>query len=189
MHPLNSFDTRLFAALYGGPDGAWRCAMTALTVIGGGWATVLLVPMACWRSTRRHAWALAMAIAIQASLVWLLKLAVGRVRPWVAMALPPPFGAPSDGSFPSGHAAGSFCVAAFLLAWLSGSPRLGRRCKVLLGVTVIALAVLVSISRVYLGAHYPGDVLGGAGLGALVGACAARPWGCNRTTKRVPPDA
>ena len=170
---MTHWDAHWFAAIYGGPAGAWRSVMIALTLIGGGWATLFLLPIACWRPARRPAATLAIAIAVQATLVWLLKLEVGRVRPWVAMGLASPPGAPQDGSFPSGHASGSFCVAAFLAVWLSGS-RLERMSKTVIGVAVIVLAALVSISRVYLGAHYPSDVLAGAGLGALVGVCAGR---------------
>lgn len=94
--------------------------MIALTILGG-WSVVLLVPLVCAARTRKLALVLAGAIGTQAATVWLLKRAVGRVRPWVAMGLPVPFGGPHDGSFPSGHAAASFCVAAFLMVVLPSS--------------------------------------------------------------------
>lgn len=63
---------------------------------------------------------------------------------------------PRSFSFPSNHAANIF-GAAFFLSWIyrPWSPLL------------IALAALVGYSRVYVGEHYPLDVLGGAVLGAL----------------------
>lgn len=67
-------------------------------------------------------------------------------------------------SFPSGHAAGAFgCATLAALIW----PRL--RLPALFG------AALISLTRVYLGQHYPTDVLGGAILGA---ATAAVIYGC-----------
>jgi undecaprenyl-diphosphatase len=68
---------------------------------------------------------------------------------------------PSAGdSFPSGHAIVAFGIAVLLL------PYLARRWQVL----VVVLAVLNSLARVYLGAHAPLDVVGGAAAGvALAG--------------------
>src|SRR3954454_10937342 len=62
-----------------------------------------------------------------------------------------------DPSFPSDHAAGAFALAAGV--WLYDR---------LLGSLVLVLAVVVSVARVYVGTHYPGDVLGGAMIGVAV---------------------
>ena len=147
--------------------------MLALTLLGSGWTALLLLPIVLHPPSRRFGATLTVAVLVQAVLVWGLKAAVGRVRPWIAFGLPAPFGSPRDCSFPSGHAAGSFCVAAFLAyalpaAWPS-APRASR--ALVAGVAV--LAAFIASSRVYLGAHFPGDVLCGALLGAAVGACAA----------------
>ncbi len=159
-------------ALYGGAQGAWAPVMIAATVIGGGWASLVLVPMIWHVATRRFAVALASAIAFQAVVVWGVKLAVGRVRPWIALGLPPPLGAPHDGSFPSGHAAGSFCVAGFLALVLPAVwPTARARARWVTGFAGAA-AGLVALSRVYLGAHFLSDVVCGAVLGGLIGALA-----------------
>jgi undecaprenyl-diphosphatase len=166
---MPDWDARALAIVYGGAHGALAPLMVALSVVGGGWALVLLLPLAALARTRRLAGALAAGVATQAVLVWALKALFGRVRPWIRFDLPAPFGAPHDGSFPSGHAAGCFCVAAFLAVALPaewpGRPRLSR--------TVAGLAALfaasVALSRVYLGAHFPSDVVAGAVIGAIVG--------------------
>jgi membrane-associated phospholipid phosphatase len=88
-----------------------------------------------------------------------IKLLVGRPRPRLA-GLPPLTDTPTRLSFPSAHAATSFAGA---LCY----SRLG-----LPAVPLYALAATLSVSRVYLGVHYPSDVLMGALLGTAVGACA-----------------
>jgi undecaprenyl-diphosphatase len=173
VQTLSGLDLRALLAVYGGESGAWGPLMVALTILGSGWTALALVPLALHPPTRRFALALALAILAQATLVWAIKAVVGRARPWIALGLPPPFGAPHDGSFPSGHAAGSFCVAAFLAVGLPELwPTSPRRVRWVVG-AVALLATFIASSRVYLGAHFPGDVLCGAALGSLVGASAA----------------
>ena len=69
---------------------------------------------------------------------------------------------PDSASFPSGHTATAF-AAAVAVALIY--PRLGR--------PLLALAVVVGISRVYLGMHYALDVTAGMVLGIAVGFAAA----------------
>ncbi|RBY87730.1 phosphatase PAP2 family protein [Blastococcus sp. TF02A-30] len=90
-----------------------------------------------------------------------LKELVHRERPGTTIADAILRDVPSAGaSFPSGHAVITAGIVVLLL------PHLPRRW----GVLVVALAVLNGVARVYLGAHAPLDVLGGAAAGAAVGA-------------------
>jgi undecaprenyl-diphosphatase len=64
-----------------------------------------------------------------------------------------------DPSFPSDHAAAAFAIATVALL-------VRRR----LGLVTLALAAVVAYGRVYVGVHYPGDVVGGAVAGILIAA-------------------
>jgi undecaprenyl-diphosphatase len=112
-----------------------------------------------------------------------LKAWIGRLRPSLAdPALEPLIAVPASNSMPSGHALTGFACAV-LLGGLA--PRLR--------VPLLVLAALVAFSRVYLGVHYPSDVLVGAAVGALLGVVALRiglaaeswrPLGTLRNVKR-----
>jgi undecaprenyl-diphosphatase len=64
----------------------------------------------------------------------------------------------ADGSFPSDHAAAAVAISIVLCAF-------HRR----LGIAALLFAVLTAYARVYVGDHYPGDVLAGALIGLLAG--------------------
>jgi undecaprenyl-diphosphatase len=94
----------------------------------------------------------------------LLKDVFDRERPNVRYAEPGPLlTPPRSDSFPSGHAATSFAAATVIAA---AAPRLR--------VPLYVLAALVAWSRVYVGVHYPLDVLVGAVYGTLLGLLLVR---------------
>ena len=107
-----------------------------------------------------------------------LKFVTDRPRPYVVEPEPPPLmPATLDLSFPSGHASTSFAAAAMLTWFLPGGA-----------LVLFALAALVAASRVYVGVHYPLDVVVGAVLG--LGVTSTLRWlEANRPRSRRAPRA
>jgi len=171
---LSALDARLFSAVYAGWGGALAPVALLLSAVGGGWAMLGLVPLYVLPRWRRFAVSLTLALGASASMVFLLKRLVDRQRPCAQLpGVHALCAAPTDASFPSGHACGSFTVAAFLVVVLctrdeGGSPS-SRAAQ---SAALVFAAVLIAWSRVYLGVHFPGDVLAGATLGAASGAVA-----------------
>lgn len=163
--PQLRLDTAVSTALYAGDDrsGTVSALLAVLTAPGYTVARVVVfAPVVVWLLRARR-WVDAAWVTVSVLGVGLLNTAlkdwVGRVRPPFAGG-----GAALDSlSFPSGHASGIAClvVTALVLAWPRLSPG-GRRWAVLGGVV---LAVLVGLSRMWLGVHYLSDVVAGWAFG------------------------
>jgi undecaprenyl-diphosphatase len=85
-----------------------------------------------------------------------LKLAFKRARPEPFFNLLPP----DSYSFPSGHSLASCCFFAGLAAILSGRVK-SRRARTLIWIAASIMFLLIGLSRIYLGVHYPTDVIAG----------------------------
>ncbi|MGP4021815.1 bifunctional phosphatase PAP2/diacylglycerol kinase family protein [Actinomadura sp. 3N407] len=127
---------------------------------------------------RRAALRGSIAIAVASPAVNVLgKHAFGRKRPVVDLV--PPirirWKLPTSHAFPSGHSASA---AAFAAGVALEAPRR-------VAVPVTATAAAVAFARVYTGAHYPGDVLAGMGIGALAAVGTRVVWPARPPVARV----
>ncbi|WP_250403715.1 phosphatase PAP2 family protein [Streptomyces cellostaticus] len=119
------------------------------------------------RAAWRTAWWLVVSVALAAVLQQGVKSAVGRPRP----SWPDPVDRAHYAAFPSGHAMTATVVCGLLL-WLLHRRGAGRALW-RTGVALAAVSVAgAGVTRVWLGVHWPSDVLGGWLLGALVVAVA-----------------
>ena len=130
-----------------------------ITTLGNGGAIwiALTILLLCIPRTRK-----AGCMALLGTLLvnnMILKNLVARTRPYeVIEGLTYIVRKPVDYSFPSGHAGCSFAVACVMFRRLPGRY----------GVPALILAILIALSRLYVGVHYPSDVLFGVISGILI---------------------
>jgi membrane-associated phospholipid phosphatase len=166
--------------------------MNGVTSLGSvpivGVLLVLAVVLLLYRGLRAEALFLAAAIGGSVALNGTMKVIVSRPRPALPWANVLP-----DYSFPSGHSMNSlvFYLAIAMIVW----ARYGQRAGGVAVAVALIIAVAVGFSRVYLGYHYPSDVIGGfaAGLAWLFIVALAfetiprtwarRPWAKRRTSR------
>lgn len=139
----------LAASLYGGPS--------VLVPVGVAAALAFLI-----RGWRRGSLLVVVTLAGAGLLNWLLKFSFARVRPEAFFDYPLP-GSPS---FPSGHALYAASVFGGMAALLSVRVK-HRALKLGVWSGATLLVLLVGLSRVYLGVHYPSDVLAGYSVGVI----------------------
>ncbi|MCM1273229.1 MAG: phosphatase PAP2 family protein [Clostridium sp.] len=137
--------------------------MKAITKLGdkGIFFIAVAVLLMVYKPTRKAGLAALLGLLINLLIVnvW-LKNVVDRTRPYYVVQglqslLPPQ----TDSSFPSGHTSHAFVMVAVMWSTM----------KRKYGVIALVLAILIAFSRLYLGVHYPSDVLAGAVIGLIAG--------------------
>lgn len=138
--------------------------MIAISFLGGDGLTVAVIlsviAFLCFRWRRATLW---LVVTILGAVVLDLTLKYAFHRP-----RPTPFFAalPHTYSFPSGHSLFSFCFYGVLAGLLAGRIR-SRRGRVLVWTLAALLVGAIGLSRIYLGVHYPSDVIAGYLAAAL----------------------
>jgi undecaprenyl-diphosphatase len=132
-------------------------ALSRAGTLGLVWVAIALGIAVAWR--RYGVLVLtAVAVAVSDLTTYALRSAFGIERPSSRYPEPHPLvAAPRDASFPSGHAATSFAAATVLSAAI---PRFAP--------LWFLLAAAIGFSRIYVGVHYPLDILGGAAVGCAI---------------------
>ncbi len=168
---MNALNLALFQWISAGSHPTpWVLAVAIAFALWGSWLCAGIVAVTLWRQRADRAYLLVVsAVAGATSLLsHAIATALNVPRPFMAGFGPAYIEHASRGSLPSTHAAVMFMVAlAFLLR-----PGLRR-----IGVPLLALAALTGWARVYVGVHFPVDIIAGLLLGAVVaGAIAIARW-------------
>ena len=160
------FDTAVISFVQG-LEAPWLTAiLKVFTTMGSGYfvvpmALILVAILYFGLRARPQAWLLLIVIAGTPLFNTLLKLYFKRERPDIHRILD------AHGfSFPSGHAMISFSLYAIIafIAWGFIKTTVGR---LMLLLFMVFMILTISISRIYLGVHYPSDIVGGFTVSAL----------------------
>lgn len=152
----------LFINLWGFRPKWLDRAMWVITQIGGGWTALLLASGLYLARQANLALELTLGTLSLALLVEVLKELTNQARPYLIHAEARVIGWRAPGrSFPSGHTAQAF----FLMTMLNFQWQATLPVTILLYTTAVA----VGITRMYVGAHFPRDVVGGSILGMAWG--------------------
>lgn len=153
---------------------AWiERSLLEITALGTGLVVMMIVIISALFlvATQHRFSAFLLLVASAGGLILnvILKSSFDRPRPqlfeWVT--------SPSGSSFPSGHAMGS-AIVYFTVAYLIARLEKRRWTRALTIFTALLLVLLISVSRLYLGVHYPSDVIAGMVIGlAWAGFCLA----------------
>jgi membrane-associated phospholipid phosphatase len=166
--PLVTLDLRLHNSvpLVRSPDVT--SFMLALTELGGPlflWPLSIGISLVAFAQKRRRlAATLLLAVAGASLLSAGIKLAVGHPRPADALI------AEAEKSFPSGHLLGSAVVYGVLASAIMAS-QMRRVVRALCVAVLLALVAAVGLSRLYLGVHWPSDLLGSLAIALSCLAC------------------
>ena len=101
--------------------------------------------------------ALAYAVAFVIHHAW------SRPRPYASHHISHPWSNTTDASFPSDHATVSFAIAFAILAF-----------DTVAGVIFLVIAAIIAVGRLFIGAHYPSDVLAGLVIGLIAAGVVVR---------------
>lgn len=178
------FDLRIITVVQQLESPAMTRFMEFFTTIGSEVPVIIILVIAMFvlyrvLGHRRELLFLAIAVVGSVLLNTVLKILFRRERPEINRIIE------ANGySFPSGHSMTAFTmyVALTFLIWKHVPSRLGR---ILFVAVSTLLIVTIGISRIYLGVHYPSDVIGGFFMsGSWMAACI---WFYQRYDQRMPP--
>jgi undecaprenyl-diphosphatase len=158
------FDSIVRASVHQWASPALTRLMFAITFMGsGGLIASALLAFALFRHFRWRGAAIWLLVTLAGATILdlALKSAFHRPRP------SPFFGPiPHTYSFPSGHSLFSFCFYGVLAGLLSARVR-APLLRAVIWILATALVFSIGLSRIYLGVHYPSDVLGGFLVGTI----------------------
>ena len=136
--------------------------MLGLTQLGNFIFAIILALTFYFTESKLFAYSLIFGVITLGLMIEIIKLYIRRVRPYIKLKKIRIVGSKASGrSFPSGHTGQAFFLVSLIAHYY--------HVNIYLWILLYATALLVGITRIYVGMHYPRDVLAGAILGTAWG--------------------
>ena len=164
---MNALNLALFQSITAGTQPtAWVLYLASALALWGAWICAALLAVALWRHRTDRAYLCTVAVmaAVTSLLSHAIAMSLDVPRPFVLGLAPAYIAHAGRGSLPSTHAAVMFMVALALLL----RPSLRK-----LGVPLLLLAAATGWARIYVGVHFPVDIVAGLLLGGVVAGAIA----------------
>jgi membrane-associated phospholipid phosphatase len=161
--PIVQFDLATVNAVHAHTSPTLIPVMLVISIAGSqipALVTAILVPYFAWKRRWYDLALLVWAVGGAQLLNLSIKSLFHRARP----SFTDPITSAGGFSFPSGHATGAMVFYGLLAYWL-WHDNATRTSRVAVSVGFPVIVVLVGLSRIYLGVHYPSDVIGGYAAG------------------------
>lgn len=159
---LQQLDTFIVLEMSQHHTGVLNTVAIGLSLLGGLPSTLLIGGIGCWLLALKKRYSdiyfVILSIFSSAAAGWLLKFLINRPRPEAIYQMVSTYGA----SFPSAHSIYAAVLACSALFLLRKHPRF-RQIAIIAGLWIISMG----LSRIYLAAHFPSDVLAGWGIGII----------------------
>ncbi len=158
VRAVDKMDQKLYIALHQIRSDSMNRIINFFTNIGGvRFQSFLVFVLLIMPATRAIGLTLAIIQITVTIVIQILKSAIARVRPYHALAGIKVLKIEKDYSFPSGHSAAAFATAITLGRFFPA-----------FSLVFLGIAVLIGCSRVYIGVHYPSDVIAGSLISELI---------------------
>lgn len=159
------FDQKIISSIHENINQGIMKFMMLISFIGSARFYFIIAPFLIWYLVRRKHWielcALVIAILGSVLLNHLLKISFGRIRPYEYFLVEQ-----GGFSFPSGHSMNTLSFYGMAAYLYLRNKKLDAR-KVLIWLITIIFIGLMGFSRIYLGVHWPTDIIGGFSAGFI----------------------
>ena len=155
FNKLSFLDTYIYKIIYGLRNAFWDFIFINITKMGNITIILIIVIALLLKINRKNQEILSLTVILTVLSNQLIKLIVKRPSPNHIRLI-----RQAGYSFPSGHSMISIAVYGFLLYYIQKKYK-KKYSKVIISTILVLLIIMIGISRVYVGVHYPSDIVGG----------------------------
>ena len=155
LNKVSFLDDYIYKIIYGLRNNIWDFIFINITKMGNTTIVLLVIIVVLLKMNHKNQEILSFTAIITVLSNQIIKIIIKRPRPNHIRLIKQ-----GGYSFPSGHAMISIAVYGFLLYYIQTNCK-NKKQKILLSVLLTILILMIGCSRVYVGVHYPTDIIGG----------------------------